>query len=48
MATNDDHVSKAPMAAVVWLVLAVVIAAMLYLSYFFTQKGKKKKPESKF
>ena len=42
MAQSEDLEQKQT-AAFVWLIVAVVIGIALYLSYFFSNKGTKKK-----
>ena len=46
MANEDDRFGQAQIALMVWLGLAGLITVLLLLSYYFNQKGKKKK-ESK-
>ena len=47
MAEQEDVKDNTQTAALVWLIIAMVIAIVMYLSYYFTNSGKKKK-ESKF
>lgn len=45
--TDEDLTGKNQKAALVWLILAMVIGLILYLSYYFASMGNKKK-ESMF
>ena len=44
---ESENIEGKHNAALVWLIVAMVIGIILYLSYFFSNKGSKKK-ESKF
>ena len=46
MAGAEEPVDSKETAALMWLIVAMVIGIVLYLSYYFANAGKKKK-ESK-
>ena len=48
MAESHNETDQKQTAAIVWLIVALVIGIVLYLSYFFSSKGKKKKESKSF